>query len=202
MKVYTLHNLFLFGGTTKENYPYLVIGKQLQDDARYFTYLKNLLDNFSVPTICSAQALDRILAAALQEAVPRPFIIGCTIGIPGMEGPSGGVLGNPNSEVLSAEGRMEDYERDWKVLTYPGGPGLAFQEKDKGVFLPDAIDIKNKASKGKYLLLDLAAQAYSSGVEEFLAITDGTGKDVSGSAIIQYRREYVIWTLTEVSFKR
>jgi len=196
MKVYTLNNLFLFGGTTKENYPYLVIGKKLRAETRYFANLKKRLDSFSVPLVCSPKILDSIVATMLSEAVPRPFIVGCTIRIPGIVDSTGGVLGNPSLEEKSSEGKIEELGRDWKILTYPGGPGLAWV---KGDFNPA---VKSKDLHGKELLLDIASQASDSGVESFLALTDGTGNCASGSAIIQYKKEYIVWTLDEVSYRK
>ena len=196
MKVYAINNLFLFGGLTKGNQPYLVIGKQLQPDPTLFIQLKTMLEDFTIPTICSAKMLDSLIAAILRKAKSRPFLIGCTIRVSGIAGPTGGVLGNPSLMALSAQGELEVLEDGWKLLSFPESPGLAFKEGARSTFSPE---VKCTDAIGKELLLNLASQAYKSGVEEFLALTDGTGCGVAGSAIIQCGRDYLIWSLDEIS---
>lgn len=196
MKVYTINNLFLFGGCTKENHPYLVAGKYHQPDPAAYTQLKSVLENLTVPAVCSAKMLDCLIADLLRKVTPEPFLIGCTIKVPGINGPAGGVLGNPKLAAESAKGELEDLGDGWKLLSFPESPGLAFKEGVEGTFYPD---IKSTDIIGKQLLLNLASQAYSCGVQQFIALTDGTGCSVVGSAMIQYGRDYFIWSLDEIT---
>jgi len=192
MKVYRINDLFLFSGSTFKGHPYLAIGKGCRDDQAMLGQLKHLLDNFQVPSLCSPGKLDRLLASALQKLNPQPFLIGCTIAVPGISGSGGGVLGSPQMLTEQAKGEMERMPGGWKLLTFPGSPGLAFKEGVEGAFCP-AINPADPL--GQPLLLKLAAQAYHSGVEEFLALTDGSGPQADGSAIIQKGRDYVVCSL-------
>ncbi|MDX9872320.1 MAG: hypothetical protein RBT41_07865 [Clostridia bacterium] len=195
LKVYRLQDLFLTGGLTKEQHPYLVIGRHFRFEPAFFARLKELMDGFTVPALCSPKKLDELLAALLVKAAPRPILLGCTIRIPGIKGPTGGVLGCPGNPAASACGIWENPADGWKLLSFPGGPGLAYSGILKTPFYPE---ISSSGLQGKKLLLDLAAQAYSGGAEEFIALTDGTGSGMEGSVVIQCGRDYVIRTLEEI----
>jgi hypothetical protein len=140
--------------------------------------------------------LDIQIAAALSNIKPRPFLIGCTISVPWISSLCGGVLGNPGHVAESAKGELEDLKDGWKLLSFPGGPGLAFKEGARDAFHPE---VKTTGIIGKELLLNLATQAYGKGVEELLALTDGTGCGSAGSVMIQYRRNYIICSLEEIT---
>lgn len=197
MNIYKINNLFLIGGQTKDGFPYLAAGKQSLPDPQYFIVLRSLLDKFSVPPHCSPQSLDRLLAAELSKARPWPDLIGCTIKVPGIPGPTGGVLGKPSHKAIPAANNLEILGDGWKILSFQGSPGLAYKEAAGRTFYPE---IKREGIPGKELLLQLAVQAYSSGVEELIAITDGTGKSARGSALIQYGRDYIAWDLQSLSY--
>lgn len=196
MRVYKISDLFLFGGSTKENNPYLVAGKHLQWNQTFFTQLDNTLRDFTVPAFCTAELLDHMIAALLRSVMPLPFLVGCTIKMPGITGSSGGVLGNPGLAPKPAQGRLEELGDGWKLITYSGSPGLSFKEGPSGSFCPNLR--MDTGLAGKELILELAAQAYDSGVEEFIALTDGSGPQAAGSAIIQRGREYCAWSLDEL----
>lgn len=193
MKVHTLKDLFLFGGLTREQHPYLAAGRHKQFEAAWFARIKALLDDFSVPPQCQPQTLDRLLAELLVPAEPQPFLLGCTIRVPGMAGPTGGILGSPGAPAQSASGAAESLPDGWKLLTFPGGPGLAYLEGPAGAFHPVIPE-----TRGRELLLDLAKQACAGGVRSFVALTDGTGEEARGGAIIQYERDYCLQTLEEI----
>ena len=197
LEVYTINNLFLLGGRTHERHPFLVIGRHFRLDPAFFSQLQSQLEGFTAPSVCSPGNLDRLLAAALKKVKPWPLLIGGTIRIPGIKARTGGVIGSPSQTAQPAGGRLEKMEDGWRLLSFSGGPGLAFKEKEYDSYYPD---MKKGGGTGKEFLLSLAMQAYSAGVEDFIALTDGTGSGAAGSAVIQSGKDYMIWSLDEIEF--
>ncbi len=197
MKLYKLHDLFMLGGKTRENYPLLVIGHTTSPQEEVDLTLINAINNLIIPDDCTLPGVDIILAEQCQTLSSAIDLVGCTIKVPGFTDNTGGVLGNPHTPMESACGECEEAPAGWKILTFPGGPGIAFQS-EKAINLDVIKNAVQLPLQGKEYLYNLAKQAYEAGVDSLLAVTDGTGKEAKGSAVIQHKRDYMLWSLDEV----
>lgn len=197
MKIYNLCDLFMLGGRTQESYPLIVIGYTSSSKDETYAAILDYINSLIIPDYCTLSGVDIILAEKFQQLLPEAELIGCTMQVPGFSDSTGGVLGNPHLPIRSACGEIEDSPDGWKILSFPGGPGLAIKA-EKAVDLEVLKDAAKAPLKGKKHLEHIAKQAYQAGVDSLLAITDGTGEKAKGSALIQHKRDYMLWSLDEV----
>ena len=188
----------MLAGRTQQGYPYIAAGcVSIKGKIPFVLDLGRKLRFLAAPEACHPVSLDLLLAELLQPLADSFVMIGCTIGIPDVPGFSGGVLGNPGISPRSAEGFMEKLEDDWTLITFPGGPGLAV--KGKNSILPASIqEIRGKHIPDFRTLRCLADYAETAGVDEIIAITDGSGPGAQGAALIRSKSREVLWKLEEV----
>lgn len=193
-----IEDLALFAGHTSQGFPYIVAGCLAScPRAEAERALGTAMDRFAVWPACSPRKLDIVLAEALRKVSGKFAVIGATIAVPDIAGQGGGVLGDPGQDSRSAEGLEEWLPGDWKLLTYPGGPGIAYQGAGTGE-LAGGIDDLTELAEGKELLLGLAEIAAANGLDKMVAITDGSGAGSEGAAMILHRQEFVVLSLAEV----
>lgn len=198
MKAYAIDDLALFAGHTSQGFPYVVAGClascPLMEAKRE---LWAAMDGLTVWPACSPHKLDIVLAEALRKVSGKFAVIGATIAVPDISGQGGGVLGDPGQDSRSAEGIEEQLPGGWKLLTYPGGPGIAYQGGGASE-LTGSIDALTELAEGKQLLLGLAEIAALTGLNKMIAITDGSGAGSEGAAMILHHQEFVVLSLAEV----
>jgi hypothetical protein len=197
MKSYGIEDLALFAGRTSQGFPYIVAGCLAScPRAEAERALEAAMDRIVWPA-CSPRKLDIVLAEALRKVSGKFAVIGATIAVPDIAGQGGGVLGDPGQDSRSAEGLEEWLPGGWKLLTFPGGPGIACQGASAGE-LTGGIDDLTELADGKQLLLGLAEIAAAAGLDKMVAITDGSGAGSEGAAMILHHQEFVVLSLAEV----
>lgn len=198
MKSYAIDDLALFTGHTSQGFPYIVAGCLASSPmAEAEQALLTAMDRLTVWPACSPRKLDIVLASALRDVTGKFTVIGATIAVPNILGQGGGVLGDPGRDSRSAEGVEERLPEGWKLLTYPGGPGIAYQGAG-GSELTDSISDLTEFDAGKQLLLRFAELAIATGLDKMIVITDGSGAGSEGAAMILYHQQFVVLSLTEV----
>jgi hypothetical protein len=192
----------MLGGKTGQGYPYILVGSASSAPLSHpvFSHLQESFKEITIPNDISPKELDILLANTLSGYSHDCEIAGCTIKVAGIEASTGGVLGDPREKGKSAFGQVEMLECGWGLLTYPGGPGIAFKTAHKK---EHALQHKwrykrHEGLKGRDLLAAYSKNAFKKGIESLIAITDGTGSDSSGAALIQSGRDYIVWSLDQV----
>lgn len=125
--------------------------------------------------------IDCELAAAISERSDKTLLIaGATLNT-GDQFPAGirtgGVLGDPNSTPLSANGTVECLHSGFYQCAKPGGPGVVVRStaESAAVLLKKVCALKDKPAKAAFLRLmdDFAGCAG-------MLVFDGTGEDAHG----------------------
>ena len=198
MKAYAIDDLGLFAGHTSQGFPYIVAGRLVSwPMAEAARALWAAMDRLAVRPACPPRKLDIALAAALRTVTGKFAVIGATIAVPDIPGQGGGVLGDPGRDSRSAEGVEERLPGGWKLLTYPGGPGITYQGAGAGE-LTGSIGALTEFAAGKQLLLGLAELAALAGLDKMIAVTDGSGAGSEGAAMILHHRQSAVLSLAEV----
>lgn len=198
MKLYKLDDLFMFGGITKQSYPFIVIGEM--DGLANYDILYNIFCRIYetiIPDDSNAREIDKIIATRFCDNAELIHIIGCTIRIQGCLVKTGGVLGNPKLTTNSADGKLDQIGKGWLLITFPGGPGIAL--KTDSLYVCNKIEeLIQEGYKEERLLNKISDMTYKAGVKSLLALTDGTGIDAKGCALIRKNDRYLIWSLAEI----
>jgi hypothetical protein len=130
-------------------------------------------------------SVDSALAGALQSsaALKKCEVIGASVNVAGFHGPTGGVLGDPNDTAESSDG-LWDARGAFKILAYPGGPGLA-------LFITDQSALAEPPEMIRADALALARFARTIGAEYGVIVFDGTGAPGGARAAIFKGRNFV-----------
>jgi len=71
--------------------------------------------------------IDYTLAKAITKVSPNwIFLVGASICIEGVNNNTGGIIGNPFREYISSEEDIEEIIEGLYLISFPGGPGVAY----------------------------------------------------------------------------
>lgn len=193
---YCLGELFIMGGQTRQNYPFLTVGCcRGETDNRLLNDVAGCCRAVSVPGRCDPRLLDEIIARPLQRFGGKLIIAGCTINASRITRISGGVLGDPARPRRSACRGGQERAGDWRIVAFPGGPGIAYEKAGEDIGRFAALD---RQLNGRELLIAIAGEACQHDVSKLIAVTDGSGDGAQGGAIVQNGRDYIVWSLAEL----
>lgn len=118
--------------------------------------------------------VDYILASYIKKISPRHlFAVGLSICIPGVKGPTGGVIGNPFQSISSASGISEYIDNGLSTAAYPGGPGIII--KGTPELAETIIKTVNPGDGGIKTLSKMVETTMKFSVSIGIIVTDGTG---------------------------
>ena len=197
MRIVKIEDVFMAGGFTVQKYPYIIAGvlANLKSGAAVFSLCGRLAET-SFPPELSPSGLDRLLADRLIMLAGKCVIAGCTIKVPGVAGLAGGVLGDPGDQPRGAEGQTDLLACGWRLLTFPGGPGMAWEQNSREL-APLLRDEKGTCPDSE-LITKWAAIAQACGEGRCIAISDGSGAGADGAALIACRSKVLVWRLSEL----
>ncbi|MBP1764050.1 MAG: hypothetical protein H6Q65_1108 [Firmicutes bacterium] len=198
MQLGRMEDLWILAGRTRQAYPFILAGclSAPQSDRKIFD-LALAIHSLSIPAACHPVTLDLLLANSLQTAATPFSLAGCTIQVPGVPACSGGILGDPNSSPASAGGLIESLPGQWSLVTFPGSPGMA-QNITITCLPPEIQALCTHNTPDHRTLQHLSAYTNKLGADKFVAITDGSGPDARGAALIRYQDQELLWRLDEV----
>ncbi len=198
MQLGRLEDLWILAGRTRQDYPFILAGcvSAPQSDQQIFN-LALTIHSLTIPAACHPVTLDLLLANNIQTATTAFSLIGCTMQVPGVPAFSGGILGDPNSSPVSAGGLIEALPGNWSLVTFPGSPGMA-QNINITQLPSDIQELCTNSIPNHRTLQRLSAYTKKIGADKFVAITDGSGPDACGAALIRYQDQELLWRLDEV----
>lgn len=90
--------------------------------------IKGKLRLFKFHVIDNPFYIDYMLASCVRSMdISNIYGLGLSLCVPGISGPTGGIIGNPNCSISSAQGISEDMGNGLSVAAYPGGPGIIIE---------------------------------------------------------------------------
>ena len=108
--------------------------------------------------------------------------VGAAVAIPDITGSTGGILGNPFASKESANGVLEEIGPDLWLITFPGGPGVAFQGSyENGVKLQQLVLAQAPDIEGT---VDSLLRFMPKISDIFVIVTDGSGAKTQGNVYI------------------
>jgi hypothetical protein len=117
-------------------------------------------------------------------ALPSLHIIGATLTIENMTEATGGILGNPYSNITSASGEIEEIATGVFQFALPGGPGIVLW----GNYLVSnqifryALDKYHTGPKNRFQSVkDLL---HATGITKYIMVSDGSGPQHFGCIAI------------------
>lgn len=166
---------FMFSEHTMNGYP--VIGAGICPSAYKNTIaseIKEKITKLDMKVIDDPFYIDYTLAAYVKKVSPDYlYAVGLSIYIPGVEGPTGGIIGNPFQCISSASGISEYADNGLSVAAYPGGPGIIINGTPE--LAESIIRNVNPGEGGVKILSELAEITMKSSVNIAIMVTDGTG---------------------------
>lgn len=127
--------------------------------------------------------IDVILADSLKKLTCEgTIIIGASVRVDGVEGLTGGIIGNPEEENQSSDEEVEEIFSGLYMLAMPGGPGIVFAGSySDGMKIKDIV-IEEKKDNGSYISniinkLDTLSNLY-------VVVQDGSGYSASGGVYV------------------
>ncbi len=138
--------------------------------------------DFSGRNLYSSKEIDEKLAKNLCRAASKEVLaLGATISIPGVPGPTGGIIGNPHSPISSEESEFEKIAQNLYLTTFTGGPGLIFDCcQDILLKIKKYILVNQGWPDIPQLILGLSEHK----IKRMIGVTDGTGVYFPGSVLI------------------
>ena len=176
---------FVCQGIAADGSPFVAGGFCRCDGGAAASTLRRALGRFRPGPVADAFDVDLRVAQVAAEACPPGItILGVSIAIAGAPGPSGGIIGDPQSPPASAHRPAEDMGGGFAVAARPGGPGIAvFGPRRLAKQLLDAIGPDSSSDTPA----DLCETARRHGAPLALAVTDGTGTPEPGAvAVLQH----------------
>lgn len=135
--------------------------------------------------------IDRRPAALLAERAPNWLeAVGVSLHVPGAPGPTGGIIGSPRDDVVSAHGACRLPGGDLSVCALPGGPGLVAAADP--VCVEALLDGVGAGAWGRDVLDEVRAKLDASRVPVAIAVCDGTGPGRWPSAMTYERGEWCV----------
>lgn len=173
---------FMFTEQTINNYS--VIGAGICQSAYkdvIASEIKEKISELDMKTADNPFYVDYILASYVKKISPNYlFAVGLSIYIPGVGGPTGGIIGNPFQSISSASGVSEYIDNGLSAAAYPGGPGIII--KGTPELAETIIKIVNPGDSGIKTLSKMVETAMKFSVNIGIMITDGTGSVNPGAA--------------------
>lgn len=145
--------------------------------------LRQAVRSYQVAHNTDTFALDYSLAAWLKQHCPADlYAVGVSIRVPGIPGPTGGVIGYPRQTISSADGISEPIGHGLSVAAYPGGPGIVINGSPD--LAEQIIRTVQPGTGGEETLRQLADHALKLGISTALLVADGTGTELPGCVMI------------------
>ncbi|TDT61900.1 hypothetical protein [Fonticella tunisiensis] len=187
---------FIFKEYTVDGYPVLVAGicplifKQFAE-----AEIKEKIKSFKIDAVDNPYYIDYMLASYISEISPKClYALGISINIPGISGPTGGIIGNPLAVISSAEGLSEYIDNGLSMAAYPGGPGIVINGKPH---VAKEILRTVKPGDGEInTLLNMAEIAVKYDIKIAIIISDGTGTSYPGAAVTIENRKINYFSIT------
>jgi len=90
--------------------------------------VRSLIKDYTFPLTNDVFEIDYCMACHFSKVAPD-YILGwgITIDVPSAPGPTGGVIGNPQMAIESADSQYEDIGNGLSLAAHPGGPGIIIQ---------------------------------------------------------------------------
>jgi hypothetical protein len=134
-------------------------------------------EKYRPPVLLEIEGLDRHLADhAAAVCPPWARAVGLSLHIPGMGGPTGGLVGDPRRMPLEADGREEELGNGLACVARPGGPGLVVQgklEQARALTCEWVADLSEGGNET--ILTRLAISARKMGIDQAMVVEDGCG---------------------------
>lgn len=198
MRTACIGELFMVGGRTVQNCRFILAGlasDQIENNG--IARLGACIATLSFPEQCGPHRLDMMLAEAVLPLKGVAPIVGCTIEVPGIAGLSGGILGSTEKEPCSAAGESEQLPDGWSLLTFPGSPGIACDSNLNDA--PDwVLEMCTSDKPNADTIYGLSSYSHHVRATRCIAITDGSGPEASGAALIRKGGRIILWRLDEM----
>ncbi|MCL2852485.1 MAG: hypothetical protein FWE20_05550 [Defluviitaleaceae bacterium] len=122
----------------------------------------------------------RLARAVVEGCGDYVWAVGVTANLPNMPMSTGGVIGSPHRDIVSAEARAEYIGHGLYMRAFPGGPGCVAMCGGEYVLQYFEFELYSQDKKAEALSEYLHKQC----VETFLVVTDGAGPHAKGSVIL------------------
>lgn len=174
---------FMFSEHTVNNYPVIGAGLCLSADKHAVaSEIKEKIRKLDMKVAEDPFYVDYILASYIKKISPKHlFAIGLSICIPGVIGPTGGIIGNPFQSISSASGISEYIDNGLSTASYPGGPGIII--KGTPEMAERIIKTVNPGDSGIKTLSKMVETTMKFSVSIGIIVTDGTGSVNPGAAV-------------------
>ncbi|MBP1926437.1 hypothetical protein J2Z76_002302 [Sedimentibacter acidaminivorans] len=127
--------------------------------------------------------IDYTLANAITYLSPNwAFLVGASICIDGVNSNTGGIIGNPFKEYESSDEDIEKIKEGLYLISFSGGPGIAFEgTNSEGILLKNMI-LNYKAAKSRKVedIIDKLDEV----TNLYVLVTDGCGPRNCGGIYI------------------
>lgn len=135
--------------------------------------------------------IDYILAKAITKLSPSwIFLVGASIYIDGVNNNTGGIIGNPFKQYESSEEDIEEIKDGIYLISFSGGPGVAYSGTySDGILLKKIIlDYKLDGSKNIEDIIDRIDEI----TNLYILVTDGCGSMSCGGIYVSdyYGKKY------------
>lgn len=179
--------IFTFSSKTFEGYP--VIGAGICDmiykehSIQSFSQINKI--NLGVKDLDNPYEIDDLLNSKIGSLAPE-YVHGLALSIHvfNAQGPTGGIIGNPNNLGDTADGLCNSIGHGFSIIALPGGPGMLIEgSRDvlKSIFTNIVLG-QNRLVSMKRIMAELK----NNKINLALIVTDGTGKGENGMILTYY----------------
>lgn len=173
---------FLLKTKTEDNYNVIIGGLCPKGKKKEASNIYSKIDKMKIGQSKDEFLIDHILATIITRISPIWIsLVGASISIDGVKHNTGGIIGDPFKEQNSAQEEIEEILEGIYVISFPGGPGVAFSGTYK-----DSIVIKDIISEYKSCnnSFEYIIESLNKITDLYIVVSDGSGINSCGGIYV------------------